>query len=55
MAGPGDVYRDAKAVVCERVSSYLLLTFDRAAGRLTVELKRLDGSVIDRQTYPRRR
>jgi hypothetical protein len=36
-------------VVCERVSSYLLLTFDRAAGRMTAELKRLDGSVIDRR------
>jgi len=54
-AKPGDVYRDVKAAVCERVSSYMLFTFDRAAGRMTAELKRLDGSVIDRQTYPRRR
>ena len=53
-AKAGDVYRDAKAVVCEPVANYMLLTFDRAAGRMTAELKRLDGSVIDRQTFPRR-
>lgn len=53
-AKPGDVYRDVKAVVCESVSSYMLLTFDTAKGLMTVELKRLDGSVIDSQTYGRR-
>ena len=51
VAKPGDVYRDPKAVVCERVSSYMLLTFDRAKGQMTVDLKRLDGSVIDSQVY----
>ena len=51
VAKPGDVYRDGKAVVCERVSSYVLLTFERAKARLTVDLKRLDGSVIDTQVY----
>lgn len=51
VAKSGDVYRDPKAVVCEPVSSYMLLTFDKARGLMTVDLKRLDGSVIDRQTY----
>ena len=31
------------------------LTFDRAAGRMTAELKRLDGSVIDSQAYGARK
>ncbi len=53
-AKAGDVYRDPKAVVCEPVSNYMLLTFDRAGGNMTAELKRLDGRVIDRQTFPRR-
>jgi hypothetical protein len=55
IAKAGDVYRDPKAVVCERVASYMLLVFDRAGGKLTTELKRLDGSVIDRQTYKSRK
>ena len=50
----GAVYRDPMAVVCEPSANYMLLTFDRAAGKMTVDLKRLDGSVIDRQTYTRR-
>ncbi len=53
-AKPGAVYRDAQAAVCEPVSSYMLLTFNRGKGLMTVELKRLDGSVIDSQTYGRR-
>jgi hypothetical protein len=55
VAKPGTLYRDAKAVVCEPVSSYMLLTFDRTAGTLTAALKRLDGSVIDKQVYRKRR
>lgn len=55
VAKSGDVYRDPKAVVCEPVASYMLLTFDRAAGRMTAELKRLDGSVIDSQAYGARK
>lgn len=51
VAKPGDVYRDPKAVVCKEDSSYMLLTFDQTKGELTVELKRLDGSVIDTQFY----
>ncbi|MDD2600036.1 MAG: metallophosphoesterase [Kiritimatiellae bacterium] len=51
VAKPGDVYRDPKAVICERASSYMLLTFDRAKKQMTVDLKRLDGSVIDTQVY----
>lgn len=54
VAKSGDVYRDPKAVVCEPVASYMLLTFDKAKGRVKAELKRLDGSVIDSQTYGRR-
>ena len=53
-AKAGDVYRDAKAVVCEPVANYMLLTFGPGAGQMIVELKRLDGHVIDRQTYSRR-
>lgn len=51
VAKPGDVYRDPKAVVCEPASSYMLLTFDKAKGEMAAELKRLDGSVIDRQVF----
>jgi hypothetical protein len=54
VAKPGTVYRDAKAVVCEPVSSYMLLTFDCAAGTLTAALKQLDGSVIDTHVYRKR-
>lgn len=50
-AKAGDAYRDAKSVVFESCANYMLLTFERAKGTLTVDLKRLDGAVIDRQTY----
>jgi hypothetical protein len=33
----------------------MLLTFDCAAGTLIVALKQLDGSVIDKQVYRKRR
>jgi hypothetical protein len=52
VAKSGDVYRDPKSVVCEPAANYMLLTFDKSKGSMTVDLKRLDGSVIDRQTYP---
>lgn len=51
VAKPGTLYRDPLAIVCERVSSYMLLTFDKAKGQMTADLKRLDGSLIDRQVY----
>jgi hypothetical protein len=33
----------------------MLFTFHKGAGEMTVELKRLDGSVIDRQVFHTRR
>lgn len=51
VAKAGDVYRDPKAVVCEPLSNYMLLTFNRAKGELQVALKQLDGRVIDSQVY----
>jgi hypothetical protein len=38
-------------VVFESEANYMLLTFERKQGTLAVELKRLDGHVIDRQVY----
>lgn len=44
---PGAVYRDPQAVVLESTRCYLLLTVEK--GSMTVELKRLDGLIIDKQ------
>lgn len=55
IAKSGDIYRDPKSVVCEPVANYMLLTFDRSKSEMTVDLKRLDGSVIDRQVYSSRK
>lgn len=54
IAAPGADYRDPKAAVFESANSYLLLTLRKGAGEMTAELKRLDGSVIDRQVFLKR-
>ena len=55
VAKPGDTYRDAKSAVFESCANYMLLTFGGEKDGLTVELKRMDGTVIDRQSYARRK
>ena len=51
VAKPGDVYRDSRSVVFDSSANYMLLSFDCAKKQLTVDLKRTDGSLIDRATY----
>jgi hypothetical protein len=47
--GAGAAYRDAKAEFFSVTPSYVLLK--AKAGKMTVELKSLDGAVLDRQEY----
>jgi hypothetical protein len=55
VAPAGTPYRDPKSEVFESTASYMLFTFHKSAGEMTAELKRLDGSVIDRQVFHTRR
>lgn len=43
--------RDPHSKFLAGEDSYVLLTFDREAEKLTVEMKNLDGKVLDRQEY----
>lgn len=51
LSGTGTKYPDPNSKFLASENSYLLLTFDREEGTMTVEIKRLDGQVLDRQEY----
>jgi hypothetical protein len=51
LQGQGDLYPDPKSEFLASADNYVLLTFDRESHTMTVELKGLDGKVLDRQKY----
>jgi hypothetical protein len=53
--GNGTFGHNPQAAFSDKAASYLLLTFDRAAGTMNVALKALeDGRVLDQQTFYKR-
>jgi hypothetical protein len=46
--GKGTKYADPKAKFIESEASYVLMTFEKGKATMTVELKSLDGKVLDR-------
>lgn len=53
LSGTGTQYADPHSRFLAGKDSYLLLTCDRSAGTMTVELKSLKNEVLDRQTFPK--
>jgi len=54
LKGNGDKYPDPKSAFLASEHNYLLLTFRKDSGDLTVALKSLDGRILDQKTYPKR-
>jgi hypothetical protein len=52
LSGRGDKYPDPGSKFLASEDNYLLLKFIRGSDRVTVELKGLDGTVLDRMSYP---
>jgi hypothetical protein len=50
LTGTGDRYPDPKSQALFSENNYILLTANRSDRTLTIELKNLDGKVLDRQT-----
>jgi hypothetical protein len=48
--GQGDQYPDPHSKFLEGQDNYVLLTFDRGQGTMVIELKNLQGEVLDRVT-----
>tara|TARA_R110002111_G_scaffold67_2_gene608 strand:- start:30591 stop:31760 length:1170 start_codon:yes stop_codon:yes gene_type:complete len=53
LSGTGTQYADPHSKFLAGKDSYLLLTFERTSGAMTVELKSLKNAVLDRQTFPK--
>lgn len=51
LSGKGDRYPDPRSQFLASKDSYILLTLTRNPSRMTVEIKGLDGAVLDRQEY----
>ena len=51
LSGKGDQYADPKSQFLKGEDSYILMTFTKNPPKMIVELKGLDGSVLDRQEY----
>ncbi len=51
LSGKGARYPDPKSQFLQSEHNYVLLTFARATRRMTVELKNLDGKVLDMKVY----
>jgi hypothetical protein len=51
VSGKGDRYPDPKSVFLASQDNYVLLTFQRQSNELVIDLKGLDGSVLDRTRY----
>jgi hypothetical protein len=52
LSGRGDRYPDPGSKFLASQDNYLVLKLVRGSGRVTVELKGLDGTVLDRMNYP---
>jgi hypothetical protein len=53
--GRGNRYPDPQSKFLAGEDNYLLLTFRRDSGEMRIELKNLDGELLDGQSYPKRR
>jgi hypothetical protein len=53
--GEGDVYQDPQSKFFVRTDNYLLLTFERGAGAMTLQMKNLQGAVMDTRMIEKRR
>ncbi|MEO2016920.1 MAG: metallophosphoesterase, partial [Fuerstiella sp.] len=51
LSGKGDQYADPKSQFLKGEDSYILLTFTKNPMKLVVDIKGLDGNVLDRQDY----
>ncbi len=51
LSGRGTRYPDPRSGFLASEDSYLLLTFDRAAGTMRVDIKNLSGTVLDRREF----
>jgi hypothetical protein len=51
LSGKGNQYRDPKSKFLKGEDSYMLLTFKKNPSRVLVEIKGLDGSVLDRKVF----
>lgn len=51
LSGRGDRYPDPASKWLRSADNYVLLTFHKAVGTMTVEMKSLTGEVLDRQQY----
>ncbi|QDS88750.1 hypothetical protein EC9_29440 [Rosistilla ulvae] len=54
LSGTGNQYPYPHSKLLAGEDSYVLLTFDREAGTMTVEIKGLDGDVLDRKEFEKR-
>ncbi|MEX1026975.1 MAG: hypothetical protein WD049_03055, partial [Candidatus Paceibacterota bacterium] len=51
LSGKGDQYPDPKSQFLKGEDSYILLTVTKNPPKMIVEIKGLDGSVLDRREY----
>lgn len=51
LSGKGDQYPDPKSQFLKGEDSYVLMTFTKSPLKMVVEIKSLDGSVLDRKEY----
>ena len=51
LSGKGDKYPDPKSKFLASENSYVLLTFTRNPLKMAVEIKNLDGQVLDRKEF----
>ena len=51
LSGKGDRYPDPHSKFLQGEDSYILLTFTKKPPQMTVEIKRLDGKVLDRKEF----
>ena len=51
LSGKGDQYPDPKSQFLKGEDSYILLTVTKTPPKMIVEIKGLDGSVLDRKEY----
>ena len=54
LSGTGDRYPDSQSKFLASEDSYILLTFDKAARSMIIEIKNLEGKVLDRRALQKR-
>ena len=51
LSGKGTHYPDPKSAFLRGIDSYVLLTLTKNPAKMVVEIKGLDGTVLDRKVY----